>query len=164
MGTTADNVKPFQLSMVSHELYEYYKSAEAYHIFDDFLDFVKAAEPKKQQGIMQLAVISNFDIRLHTILQRLNIAHHFDLIMTSEEAKSSKPSKDIFVKTIKELGLESLSPNEILHIGDDKTKDCPPTGWHRVLIQRENNQQSNSILAKNGGICASFDDLSKLVY
>ena len=157
MGTTADNVKPFQLSTVSNELYEYYKSAEAYHIFDDFLDFAKA--PKHRQGI-QWAVISNFDVRLHTILQRLNIAHHFDLIMTSEEAKSSKPSKDIFVKTLEELGLESLSPNAILHIGDDQTKDCPPTGWHRVLIQREN--QSNS--AGGSSICASFDDISKLVH
>ena len=141
---------------MSHELYEYYRSAEAYHIFEDFLDFVKA--PKHRQGI-HWAVISNFDVRLHTILQRLNIAHHFDLIMTSEEAKSSKPSKDIFVKTIEELGLECLSPNTILHIGDDKTKDCPPTGWHRVLLQREN----QSKLVVENGICASFDDISKLL-
>lgn len=141
---------------MSDELYQYYQSPDAYEVYSDFLHFAKRTEYRKD---IKWAVISNMDVRLHTIFQQLELVQYFDLIMTSEEAKCSKPERGIFEQTIKKLRLDSISPNEILHIGDDYKKDCPPEGWHRILIQRD----ASKTYDKFKHICYSFHEVSKII-
>ena len=145
-----------EISKLSDELYEFYQNAEAYDVFSDFLKF--ASRKEEYYKDVKWAVISNFDIRLHAILHKLDVSKYFDLILTSEEAKCSKPSSEIFEKTIDILNLkQELEPCQILHIGDDPKKDCPPNGWHRILMQRDR------LGSKFKYVCHSFDDVSKLI-
>ena len=61
--------------------------------------------------------ISNFDNRLHDILPSLGIAQYLHFIVTSEDAKSSKPESEIFNFAARKSLLPNLQPEEILHVG-----------------------------------------------
>lgn len=65
-----------------------------------------------------LAVISNFDHRLHKILEELNIAGFFDVISIPSESGSAKPDRAVFemVSQALQTPIESL-----LYLGDDET-------------------------------------------
>ena len=82
-------------------------------MFPDFLPF---AEKIKSKNI-KFAVVSNYDIRLHGILDKLNLSHFFDKIITSEEAKVSKPDSPIFEFCQNQCEDHGAKPEEILHIG-----------------------------------------------
>ena len=142
-----------QTVKVSEDLYKYFETSEAYEVYPDFLEF---AENKDDQ--IKWAVISNFDVRLHTILRELKVSKYFNLVITSEEATFSKSSKEIFELTLDKLKEDpEILPSEVLHIGDDAKNDCPPQGWHRILLQRDR----PSGRFKN--VCQSFHDVAKSI-
>ena len=68
----------------------------------------------------RLAVISNFDGRLRFILQHLGISKFFADIFISSEIGADKPDPEIFRRALK---LIDLTPNEVLHVGDDPERD-----------------------------------------
>ena len=72
------------------------------------------------QPRFQLAVISNFDGRLRFILQHLGISKFFADIFISSEIGADKPDPEIFRRALK---LIDLTPNEVLHVGDDPERD-----------------------------------------
>ena len=72
------------------------------------------------QPRFQLAVISNFDGRLRFILQHLDISKFFRDIFISSEIGADKPDPEIFRRALK---LIDLTPNEVLHVGDDPERD-----------------------------------------
>uniref|UniRef100_A0A2A4JIR9 Haloacid dehalogenase-like hydrolase domain-containing protein 3 n=1 Tax=Heliothis virescens TaxID=7102 RepID=A0A2A4JIR9_HELVI len=89
----------------------------------------------KKLGIT-VGVISNFDPRLHDILQNVSLSQHFDFIVTSYEVGYSKPDKQIFSGAINKC-IADVAPSEALHIGDDVVKDyegARAAGWHALLV------------------------------
>lgn len=86
-----------------------------------------------------LGVISNFDPRLHKILNNLNIDNCFEFILTSYEMGFSKPDKQLF-KIAQEKINGVTCGSQCLHIGDDFIKDyegAVKAGWNAVLITKE---------------------------
>lgn len=82
------------------------------------------AEPLLQQlrqRQFKLAVVSNggHATRLN-ILQGLGFQDYFDLVVSSEQAGVSKPHPEIFLYTIRQLGVQ---PQECLFIGDHPVND-----------------------------------------
>jgi putative hydrolase of the HAD superfamily len=73
----------------------------------------------KERGF-RLAVISNFDRRLHPILEALGIRGFFKSVILSSEAGADKPDPQIF-----RLGLEAMgvAAAEAIHVGDDPERD-----------------------------------------
>ena len=69
------------------------------------------------RSVLIPGAISNFDNRLHDILPGLGIAQYLHFIITSEDAKSSKPDPEIFNLAARTSLLPDLRPEEILHIG-----------------------------------------------
>lgn len=89
----------------------------------------------RDKGI-SIGVISNYDPRLHEVLNNVSLGSHFDFIITSYDVGFSKPDKRIFDCAMQELK-ESVVPSECLHIGDDVKKDyegARAAGWHSVLV------------------------------
>ena len=109
----SDEQDSFWLYIFFLSFYRYYATAEPYHVFPDFLPF---AEKIKSKDI-KFAVISNYDTRLHGILDKLNLSYFFDKIITSEEAKVSKPESPIFEFCQNQCEVHDAQPEEILHIG-----------------------------------------------
>jgi putative hydrolase of the HAD superfamily len=69
---------------------------------------------------IRLGVISNFDGRLRTILQQLDVADRFEHLVISSEVGAEKPSSRIFREAARRFAVE---PDEILHVGDDPEVD-----------------------------------------
>lgn len=68
----------------------------------------------------RLAVVSNFDRRLHAILRDLGLAPFFDHVVCSADARARKPDAAIFRHALRLLGLRAA---EVLHLGDSPEFD-----------------------------------------
>jgi putative hydrolase of the HAD superfamily len=93
-------------------LYAHYALPEAWILFPDTLPFLESASPS-----YRLAVVSNFDQRLHHVFKGLGLTPYFEFILTSAAARASKPDPAIFHHALATLG---LPPSETAHVGD-----CP---------------------------------------
>lgn len=116
------------------ELFQYYEEAEAWSLFPDTLPFLERAVTGHR-----LAVVSNFDRRLHLILANLGLASYFEKIISSADAKARKPDPEIFQYALREM---STSPEETLHIGDSQSADiegAARSGMRAFRIRRPEN-------------------------
>ena len=103
-------------SVAFDALFDHYADPAAWTLFPEVPDFLDRA----RQAGLKLAVVSNFDRRLHPILSGLGLTPAFDLIVSSADARARKPDPAIFHHTLYAL---DLRPEETLHIGDDARLD-----------------------------------------
>ena len=90
-----------------------------------------------REGGARLVVVSNWDVSLHTVLDRIGLAPLLDAVLTSAEVGSAKPRPEIF-----RLALESAgaAPHEALHAGDSPDHDVAgarAAGIEPVLVVRD---------------------------
>ncbi|MCX7997874.1 MAG: HAD-IA family hydrolase, partial [Leptospiraceae bacterium] len=81
-----------------------------------------------------LGIISNWDLRLRTLLERKNLVQYFHPIIISAEFGYEKPSEKIFLHAQKLIGLE---PNQLFYVGDKAELDYYPPkklGWNAYLL------------------------------
>jgi FMN phosphatase YigB (HAD superfamily) len=64
---------------------------------------------------LALAVVSNWDVSMHTRLDELGLGGLVDVAVASSDAGASKPDREIFEHA---LGLLGVSPDRALHVGD----------------------------------------------
>ena len=64
---------------------------------------------------LALAVVSNWDVSMHTRLEELGLAELVDVAIASSDAGASKPDPVIFEHA---LGLLEVAPDRALHVGD----------------------------------------------
>jgi REG-2-like HAD superfamily hydrolase len=95
----------------------------------------KLREWRDQGSGPRIGVISNFDDRLVAILKELGLLEYFDFVLTSHEAKSEKPSRDIFDQALKHANLPNTACSSAYHIGNSLTSDVSGAinaGWHAL--------------------------------
>jgi putative hydrolase of the HAD superfamily len=68
----------------------------------------------------RLGVLSNFDRRLHAILDQLEIGELFEHVVISSEIGADKPDPRIFAELIRRF---RVLPEQVLHVGDDPRVD-----------------------------------------
>ena len=81
----------------------------------------------------ELAVLSNNDARLRSVLNDLKIDQAFDHLFISNELGCEKPELEIFRKVEQTM---DRKPNEILHLGDSHSRDflgARNAGWSALL-------------------------------
>jgi len=98
------------------ELFHYYASADAWHIHDALPVLLQ----ELQAGGLKLGICSNFDGRLHRIIDVLGLSPWFDCIVLPREAGFQKPEPGIFHYLATVLDVEAAS---VLHVGDDIGED-----------------------------------------
>ena len=69
---------------------------------------------------MALGVVSNFDSRLHTVLDGLSLTDFFSSVVISSECGFAKPSPRIYRAALRELG---AAPEKTLFVGDRFAQD-----------------------------------------
>uniref|UniRef100_A0A914CLM2 Haloacid dehalogenase-like hydrolase domain-containing protein 3 n=1 Tax=Acrobeloides nanus TaxID=290746 RepID=A0A914CLM2_9BILA len=106
------------LQELALKLYDHYSRIEPWTLVDDRA--IECLKALKSRGYF-IAITSNFDSRLRSLLQEFGIISHVDFLALSGELGVSKPDPAIFEALLKRFDLKS--PNEILHIGDDYEKD-----------------------------------------
>lgn len=126
------------------ELYAHFASASAWRVYDE----VPATLARLAARGLRLAVVSNWDERLPTLLAALGLAERFDVVVVSAEVGVEKPHPRIFAVAAERLG---VAPAEIVHVGDRRLEDVegPVAAGQRALW-----------LARNGG--GDLTDLSAL--
>lgn len=97
-------------------LYERFAEPDAWRVYDDVVPALAELAGRS----LRLAVISNWDDRLHVLLERLNLRSFFECVIVSCDAGCTKPSPQIFEAALRKLGLPAGS---VLHIGDSLTED-----------------------------------------
>jgi len=115
------------------ELFAYFGQPTAWVCFPE----VGAALEKLRQAGFRLAICSNFDARLNTVMDGLLELSPIELRIISSEVGYRKPSGHFFEMLI---GRASCAPSEILFVGDDPTNDvvaAQSAGLAALQIDRE---------------------------
>lgn len=107
---------------------------------------IEVIDKLRAQGL-KIALISNFDNKLYSIIDDLGIKDKFDLMISSEDAGAAKPNPKIYQAALKEL---DLLPEEAIMIGDsyEGDYDAPKRlGMEAVFLDR--NQDDLSIILQS---------------
>lgn len=115
--------------------YEHFAEANVWQLYPEVLDVLQQLQPR-----FQLAVISNFDGRLRSILEHLGISKFFRHVFISSELGADKPHPEIYRRALKFI---CLPPDEVLHVGDDSERDWNGATAARLSIFRLDRQKNS---------------------
>lgn len=104
--------------------------------FTAFPDVRSALSAWRRAGA-RIVVVSNWDISLHEVLERVSLTPLLDAVLTSAEAGARKPSPVIFERA---LVLARSGARGAVHVGDSLEEDVAgarAAGIEPVLISRE---------------------------
>ena len=111
------------------ELWELFARGEPWKLADQA---VQTLTTLKDQNY-RLAVLSNNDSRLRSVLRELQVDHLFEHLFISSELGFEKPQREIFQAVEDTL---QVNPQEIMHLGDSYSRDylgAQESGWNPVL-------------------------------
>jgi putative hydrolase of the HAD superfamily len=97
-------------------LFDYFAIADPWVLYPEVPQILPQL---KSQGI-ELAIISNFDSRLHTVLKALGLEQWFSSATISTQVGSAKPERHIFEVA---LAMHGYNPQQAWHVGDSWTED-----------------------------------------
>ena len=115
--------------------YEHFAEAGVWELYPEVVEVLTKLQPQ-----FQLAVISNFDGRLRFILEHLGVANFFKHVFISSELGADKPDPEIFRRAMKVV---DLSPDQVLHAGDDPERDWKAGSAAGLSIFRLNRQRNS---------------------
>jgi len=104
-------------------------------IFEPYDDVVPTLTELTKRGY-QLAVLSNWDVSLHPILEGFDLDKWFDVVIASLEEGVEKPHPRLFEILCERL---SCTPAQVLHVGDDVGDDlqgAQNAGMQTLLLDR----------------------------
>jgi len=110
------------------------------------------------QKHMTIGVLSNFDERLHKLLDNLELSKYFDFILTSQEIGYAKPNPKTFEYIMKR---QKSDGNNMVHVGNSLKADVVGainSGWSVIYIP----SNSDTIIEKEESILIQNDVLSKI--
>ncbi|MDX2096184.1 MAG: HAD family hydrolase [Leptolyngbyaceae cyanobacterium bins.59] len=97
-------------------LFSHFETADPWVLYPDV---IPALQQWQNQGI-RLGVLSNFDSRLYTVLEALELKPFFTSITVSTQVGVAKPEQGIFQHALKQQG---CAPEAAWHIGDSYEED-----------------------------------------
>lgn len=113
-------------------LYRRFEDPDVWRIYDDVLPTL---DDLAGRGF-RLAVVSNWDNRLRTLLKNLKLLSFFETATISGDIGFTKPSPVPFEHTLKKLG---LPPSAVVHVGDSTSEDidgAERAGITGILVRR----------------------------
>jgi putative hydrolase of the HAD superfamily len=113
-------------------VYDEFRDSQGWILFPETLGVLK-----QLKGLgLKLGIISNFDTRIYSVLDSLEIRPFFDAVTISSETGFSKPDPEIFRLAVEALG---LPPPAALMVGDNPEDDVESAiraGLAAILIDR----------------------------
>ncbi len=98
------------------KLYNHFAGPGVWMVFPEVQEVLRAL---RNRGF-RLGVLSNFDRRLHTVFDHLELTPYFERIIVSSEVGADKPDPAIFRHA---LGAFKVRAHDALHVGDDPKRD-----------------------------------------
>lgn len=99
------------------------------------LAFLKKWRQNTDDDLLALAVLSNFDERLHAILDQLDLLSTFDFVLTSREIGTPMPERSTYQVAMSRLGI--TQPDQCMHVSadfDSGIVGASRAGWHSVFL------------------------------
>ena len=126
----ATGAGPAPRSLQRH-LFERFRDPALWTVYDDVLP---SLERWRRRGL-RLAVVSNFDSRLHQLLVDLGLGAQLDAVVISSEVGAAKPSPRPFQIALERLG---VSADQAWHLGDspEDGQGATAAGVAWVRVQR----------------------------
>ncbi len=121
-------IEPSERARFFEAAYRHFVEAGVWELYPEVSEVLEALAPH-----FELAIVSNFDGRLRTILQQLTIAKYFRHIFLSSELGADKPDPLIFRSALQQSG---FSAGEVLHVGDDPERDWAAAGRAHLEVFR----------------------------
>jgi putative hydrolase of the HAD superfamily len=103
--------------------------------FSAYEDVHPALDALAARGL-RLAVVSNWDVSLLDVLERLRLRARFEVVVHSAGVGASKPDPAVFLAALERLG---LAPHDAVHVGDDAVNDvrgAEAAGVPALLLDR----------------------------
>ncbi|MBD2101289.1 HAD-IA family hydrolase [Leptolyngbya sp. FACHB-261] len=97
-------------------LYQHFETAEPWQVYDD----TRAALAHWRDSGITLAIVSNFDTRLFSVLKALDLAQFINSITISTQVGAAKPDPLIFKVALDKHGLPA---SDVWHVGDSYSQD-----------------------------------------
>ncbi|MEC4804043.1 MAG: HAD-IA family hydrolase [Jaaginema sp. PMC 1079.18] len=97
-------------------LYSYFATPHPWFVYKDIVPVLETWKANK----IALGIISNFDSRLHMVLEGLELAKYFQSITVSSFVGAAKPERAIFTAA---LNKHQCEPHQAWHIGDSINED-----------------------------------------
>lgn len=116
VATFRDTGAPDVDELLFEAIFRRFESPGAWRMYSDA---GLALEMLSDLGI-PILIISNWDQRLRTLLEAMELADGFASITISCEVEAHKPSPEIFARAAESVG---LTPREVLHVGDSYDED-----------------------------------------
>ncbi|MBM3902047.1 MAG: HAD-IA family hydrolase [Verrucomicrobia bacterium] len=113
-------------------LWSRFTEARVWRVYSDVLPCLSRL---RSQG-WPIAVVSNWDERLHAVFANLGLTQQVDFLLPSVEAPAPKPDPRIFGIAARRLGVE---PGRLLHVGDGESEDfrgIREAGGQGILLRR----------------------------
>lgn len=104
--------------------------------FARFADVLPALRGLRRQGL-GMVVVSNWDVSLHSVLERAGVAPCVDAVLTSAEVGVRKPAAAIFDRA---LALAGVAAAGARHVGDSIEEDVSGAlgaGIKPILLRRD---------------------------
>jgi putative hydrolase of the HAD superfamily len=114
------------------EVYQFFARADAWGIYPEALEVLEELRDRE----IDLAVLSNWDARLHSVLDGCPLGEYFSNRFISSELGWEKPDPAIYRHVVESLRLQ---PGALLSVGDDAKNDIEGpkrAGWQALQIER----------------------------
>lgn len=118
------------------ELFQAFTGPDPWEVFEEVPEVLAALQAKGTR----MVVVSNWDDRLPVLLERLGLSRFFEAIVFSAGVGVEKPFSAIFLQALEDL---SLSPQEVVHIGDRLREDVEGArgvGMQSIHLTRESDK------------------------
>ena len=129
-----DHVDKMDFDQFFEHLYRHFAEADCWRLYEDVIGVL---DQLRDRGF-RLAIISNWDSRLHALCDQLGISSYFETVVVSSIVGYEKPHPNIFRFALDQTG---LSPHDVLYIGDDPFLDyqaARKVGIHSLHLDRHN--------------------------
>ena len=97
-------------------LFERFAQSESWRLYDEVLHVLQDLKQRE----LHLGIISNWDSRLPSLLDQLDISKYFETVVVSSLVGYEKPHRAIFEIALQQSGLGCA---EVIYIGDDPVLD-----------------------------------------
>jgi len=121
-----------QTDAIFADLWDHFADARNWRLFDDVADIWRRLD----RAGFTLGIASNFDDRLAGVCQHLPPLDRCQNLFVSSQVGWRKPGRGFFAAIEAQL---SLSPAELMLVGDDVTNDlqaAQAAGWQALLLDR----------------------------
>lgn len=114
-------------------LYDHFATAEPWFVYSDTLTTLRHW---RNQDV-ELGILSNFDSRIYSVLNALDLAHFFDSVTISTEIGAAKPNPRVFEAALQK---HDCPPEAAWHIGDSFREDyegATAAGLRGIWLKRD---------------------------